>query len=511
MKRKIIKQFILFLLLLALIVPQSYAGVAYNVYYGQLHSHSKDSDGSGTPVQAYQYARDIAGLDFFSLADHCSYPYPDGITPSEYQNQQSVANSYNQDGVYVTFWGFEWTSDDTSWGGPPTLLGKGHITIINSPDHCNATDEATNDLNELVDWMSTRDVVAFFNHPGQYGTNFDNFNFNYSDKIVGMELWNRSTDYYGSGSWYHNALNEGFYIGATGGGDNHSADWGTLNEWRMAILAPELTRASLFEAMKARRFYSSRDKNLALSFTCNGAQMGSKTASGSLDVVIEASDGNSEVFSKIDLLKNGAVIQTWTPNITNPSVTTTVSGTEGDYFYVRVYQGGSAWAAISSPVFITSSDIDVDAGVDMITWSGQAVELDATVVVGEPPFTYAWSAEPDDGVVFSATDVEDPTVTITKAADNPSVVTLTLAVHDAANPPVEDTITIDVYDDACKAAIGAGLGTDNPGDFDGNCITDFEDFAVMATTWLDGSELQELAEMATTWLVDYTLTEPVPK
>jgi hypothetical protein len=36
---------------------------------------------------------------------------------------------------------------------------------------------------------------------------------------------------------------------------------------------------------------------------------------------------------------------------------------------------------------------------------------------------------------------------------------------------------------------------DNPGDFDGNCITDFNDLALMATTWL----------------VDYALTEPVAK
>ena len=348
------KKSIFFLLLLALVVSPAHA-VAYNVYYGMLHSHTNYSDGSGSPSQAYQYARDTAGLDFFSIADHCCYPYgpDDGLTVAEYQSVQSIANGYNQDGVYVTFWGFEWTSDDQSWGGPSTLLGKGHITVINSPDHCEADEEATNDLNELVDWLSTRDAVAFFNHPGQYNTNFDHFNFNYSDKIVGMELWNRSDDYYGSGYWYHSALDKGWYIGATGSQDNHNRGWGTTNEWRMAILAPEKTRASLLDAMKARRFYSSRDKNLVLSFTCDGAEMGSKIDGGLLDVVIEASDGDGEIFSKIELLKNGSLIETWTPNSTNPYLTKTVSGVEGDYFYVRVHQSGeSGWRAISSPIFI---------------------------------------------------------------------------------------------------------------------------------------------------------------
>ena len=140
----------------------------------------------------------------------------------------------------------------------------------------------------------------------------------------------------------------------------------------------------------------------------------------------------------------------------------------------------------------------VDAGSDMITWSGQVVQLAPTVVDNSDPpavLTYAWSAEPDDGVGFSDPAIEAPTVTITKATDNPSPVTLTLTVHDGVHPPVDDTMTMDVYDDACKAAIGKGTAVDNPADFDGNCITDFKDFAVMATTWLD----------------DYALTEPVAK
>jgi len=361
-------------------------GAVYHVYYGQLHSHTTDSDGGrpdyigGAPDDAYKYARDTAGLDFFSVADHCSYPYDpdnpsnpygnDGLTKEEYDNQKAVADSFNVPGKFVTFWGFEWTSDDTSWGGPSTLLGKGHITIINSPDHCEADEPPTNDLNGLVAWMEERDekgeekrdCIAFFNHPGQYGYDFDHFNFTHTDKIVGMELWNRDDDYYshgwyssyhGRGSWYDEALSKGWYIGATGSEDNHYKNWGTLTEWRMAVLAEEKTRSSIYAAMKARRFYSSRDKNLVLSFTCNGAQMGSRIKGGVLNVVIEASDGDGEIFSKIWLIKNGEKINNWTPRSRNPIISTKVKGRPGDYLYVIVEQSGEfKWQAISSPIFI---------------------------------------------------------------------------------------------------------------------------------------------------------------
>lgn len=357
------------------LIVDSLNGEVYQVYYGQLHSHTTLSDGDGTPEEAYAYARDEAGLDFFSVADHCSYPYgdppyepdddisPDGLTADEYDDLKDIADDYNEDGVFVTFWGFEWTSDDTSWGGPDTLLGKGHITVTNASVHCEADDEDTNDLDELVAWMSLHpECIAFFNHPGQYGTDFDYFLFDYSDQIVGMELWNRDDDYYshgwysnynGDGSWYDEALSKGWYIGATGSEDNHRGEWGNTTEWRLAVLAQEKTRESILDAMKARRFYSSRDKNLVLSFTCNGAQMGSKIAGGRLDVVIDAFDGDGEIFHKIWLIKNGKKIKNWTPKSFYPRVTATVNGSPGDYFYVIVEQSGEfKWQAISSPIFI---------------------------------------------------------------------------------------------------------------------------------------------------------------
>ena len=54
----------------------------------------------------------------------------------------------------------------------------------------------------------------------------------------------------------------------------------------------------------------------------------------------------------------------------------------------------------------------------------------------------AW-LEPTEGVEFSATDVEDPVVTITRNSRGSVVYTFTLAVHDKLHrTPVEDSVEV---------------------------------------------------------------------
>jgi hypothetical protein len=145
---------------------------------------------------------------------------------------------------------------------------------------------------------------------------------------------------------------------------------------------------------------------------------------------------------------------------------------------------------------IISHAPSVNAGDDMITWSGKSVPLNPNVVnndegVPQAALTYAWSADPAAGVVFSATNVEAPTVTITKATSNPSTVTLTLAVNNVGSgkPSVEDTMTIDVYDTACKAAISMEPAAGHPTDIGKDCITDLDDLAELGRIWLNDASL----------------------
>ncbi|MCL1786765.1 MAG: PHP domain-containing protein, partial [Defluviitaleaceae bacterium] len=279
----------------------------YRVYYGLLHAHSNMSDGKGSPVKAYQCAKD-AGLDFFALADHnnCFNGVWDVGWPAQAMGELvNAAQAAYEPGRFATLVGFEMTS----WQ-------MGHITVVYNPDgglntaqnyFFNPMDIGVDTLDKFYQWLDTQPAVGFFNHPGDYvwdtwypsetwGPEFNFFNpingFT-TDRMVGMELFNRNaafeTYFYSyrfgdfrdrlnpgdrvqlrANTFLDEANQQGWRIGAAGSDDHHGMGWGTMNDFRMAILAPELTRDALFYAMENRRFYSTLDSNLALSFTIGG-------------------------------------------------------------------------------------------------------------------------------------------------------------------------------------------------------------------------------------------------
>jgi hypothetical protein len=325
----------------------------YNVYYGSFHSHSAFSDGSGTPEQAFSYAKCVAGVDFFGLSDH-DFSQTDG----KWRYEKETADFYNSDGVFATFCGFEWTSNT-----------YGHVTVVNTEDFTTYSDPQTNTLQGLCSWLSTRNCFAIFNHPGSYfsNTEFENFLGPVCEKIMGMELWNKvypfSVFYYNDGynpndglkGFYDEALSDGWKIGAAGGFDDHNATWGTAADYRVAVLAKSLSRQDIFAAMKARRFYSTLDKNIAISFTMAGREMGSTITSGASDLEIRATDGDGEIFSEVVLFdKSHEMRRIWNTNGPSVAIIDTLITASGDYYYVKIKQDDGD-EAISSAIWVSDS------------------------------------------------------------------------------------------------------------------------------------------------------------
>ena len=412
----------------------------WNVYYGHLHNHTTVSDGSGSPDQAYSYARDVAGLDFFSTGDHA-----ESTSSSEYDLIKSTANAYNEDGVFAAFYAFEWSSST-----------HGHVLVVNSDDYCTSSSSATNTFSELLTWLSGRETIAFFNHPGRESNAFEHYDGTVSDKFVGMELWNKTsgfnTYYYNDGfhsndggmGHYDEALLRGWKVGASGAEDNHGTTWGTQVPWRKAILADNLTRTDLYAAMKARRFFSTLDKNIGLLIEMDSQPMGSTVLGGTNTIVIQANDADNEIFDRVELLKNGVVINTWYPNSSTPYITEVVNSSDGDYYYARVRQADGD-EAISSPIWISGGSSNTfpvaDAGndqsvTDSDTSGSELVTLDGSA-----------SYDPDGSIV--SYDWKEGSTTIATGA-NPTVDlavgvhTIDLTVTDNDGATATDTVVVTV-------------------------------------------------------------------
>jgi hypothetical protein len=320
----------------------------FNIYYGSLHNHCSISDGKGSALDAYSSAKTNAGFDFFALTDHGEL-----MSPGEWSTIKNTADDFNENGVFAALWGFEWSSP-----------AYGHVVVLGSNDYCMAIVGSVASFSRLVHWVESRECLAFFAHPGyadDNGTEFSHFNTFPSDKFFGMELWNGSDNfdrYYvnngyfkddGGLGYYDEAMQRGWKIGAAGNEDNHNANWGNLDS-RMAVLAGDLTRSSVWEALRSRRFYSTLDKNLEISFKIRGEEMGSTLPSGSYEGEIRLHDADNESFTKVELLRNGTLYETFSVHESAPVISFSVDAAPGDYYYIVVYQedGGQA---ITSPVF----------------------------------------------------------------------------------------------------------------------------------------------------------------
>jgi len=84
--------------------------------------------------------------------------------------------------------------------------------------------------------------------------------------------------------------------------------------------------------------------------------MGSILLPGAYSLHIQASDADGELFTEVRLLKNGAAINTWTPNSTNPDITTDLAFNNAEYYYIIVKQSDGN-EAISSPIWISDGNL----------------------------------------------------------------------------------------------------------------------------------------------------------
>lgn len=299
----------------------------YNLYFGDLHSHTGYSDGVGTPSEAYAAAK-AAGADFLAVTDHVHYPYGQiSLTPELWADSLLAAESATSRD-FVAMAGYElWLP----WAGEMNIYNTNQIFGEsgrgNPGGHGfnNGLHESTHTiLPSVYDWLSQTGAIGQWNHPtywyGPYDmgfnespmSNFYDFDYYTAARDQGVSVLENfeNPDYEMS---YLMALEAGWHVMPAANSDTHSADWISGTELRTVLLAEDLTPDALYGAMKASRGYATQDSNLRISYTLNGEVMGSvleaDTGIYKASVHIEDPDRTaSDAITLVEIVSDGGVV-----------------------------------------------------------------------------------------------------------------------------------------------------------------------------------------------------------
>jgi hypothetical protein len=369
---------------------------AWEAFEGPIHEHTAYSDGEPRtrPADAFAAVRE-RGSDFMALTEHsdtlllpivtnldCLDPavLPACVIADQVNRVDSLRKwdamaeqtDAATDDAFAGIRGFEWTNDR-----------HGHISVLFSHNNTNAKiDLGYLTMDAFWSWLARpategggSDGLAIFNHPGQReisdlvpggfldflpdiplpGSRWDDLRYvpAVDHQVVGIELFNGNGDYgdpdgtHPAGS-YGLALDRGWHVGAIGAEDTHDRSWGVPRKPKTVILAGELTRSSLREALEARRFYAIRRAGVRLGFTANGQPMGSRLAKPETGEAIAFAASTNVPGATIELVASGGEVVasgTETLEVSHPY--------DGErWFFVRVRDAEGASVAYSSPVWL---------------------------------------------------------------------------------------------------------------------------------------------------------------
>lgn len=334
--------------------------VEYNHYRGQLHAHTNISDGTGSLEDAYSYARDRGEADYFAVTDHSNWFDNDKTatltshSSEAWQKVKDAADKYNDEGNYVAMAGYEMT-----WSG--STGGWGHINTFNTEGFYSRSVSKIDLPTYYSEIAKVPESISQLNHPGTTFGDFADFGY-YSEEADAVthliEVGNgegpvRSAGYFPSYEYYTRALDKGWHVSPSNNQDNHKGNWITSNDARTIILSKDLTRESLYDAIRNNRVYSSEDKNLEMTYYVNGNVMGTvMDAPEALNISVTARDiDEGDTIKKVSIIANGGtVVASQEFNDTQISWDITLDPSYS-YYYVRIEQEDRD-IAVSSPVWI---------------------------------------------------------------------------------------------------------------------------------------------------------------
>ena len=245
-------------------------------FWGDPHGQSGEALGLGAVRDYYGYARDVAAIDFVSNQGNDF-----DIHDAGWNAICAATKEYHEPGRFIPFLGYEWSGNSCA-GGDHNVIFLGDDERIRRSSHLNVTDggDTSSDcypVTELYDVFSGRDDVLVIPH---VGGRYADLSFHDPELEPLIEIYSG----WGLFEWFLNdALARGHRVGFVAGSDDHKCRPGAAQPGTRVfgvlggltcVRAEELTRESVFAALKQRRCYATSGARILLDVSCGRRGMG---------------------------------------------------------------------------------------------------------------------------------------------------------------------------------------------------------------------------------------------
>jgi hypothetical protein len=299
--------------------PTSTRGGTLKKFWGDLHAQSDATVGTGTEVEYFTFARDVARLDF------CSHQGNDfQMTDADWRRLNDVVRAFHRDGSFVAFPGWEWSGNSTAGGdrnvwfleeGMP-MFRSSHWQVQSVPETQQSPAHNVGELFARVRKHVPLDKVLLGSHVGgRYADIKLHFDEELGPLVELVSCW-------GVFEWMlWDAFDCGYIVGVMCNSDGHKGRPGAegpgagqfgIANGLTCVLAEELTRSSVFRALKSRRCYGTTGARIDLDFAIDGQPMGSVFDAGA-DAHVMASVRGTAPIESLELYQGKQVIETVRP------------------------------------------------------------------------------------------------------------------------------------------------------------------------------------------------------
>ncbi|MCC6395332.1 MAG: DUF3604 domain-containing protein [Bryobacterales bacterium] len=295
----------------------------FKVFFGDLHNHNVIGYAQGSLRRSFEIARNH--LDFFAFTPHAHWGdiehYEQSIedkwingfavTRARWGEVVRMVKEFDAPGKFVPIPGYEWHSTHS---GDYNIVFPELDVELHTPD----------DLRELQSYVRRKRGVMIPHHPanrvGHRGADFSKRDPALSPVLEMYSEWGsaeydrgpypyiRHTE---GGRWTKNTMQyllaQGHRFGVVASTDDHLGYPGAYGEGLAAVLAPELSREAIFDALRNRRTYAVTGDRILLDVRLNGRVMGQELPDSHERVIEVAVEGWDQI-DRVEVLKNNRVI-----------------------------------------------------------------------------------------------------------------------------------------------------------------------------------------------------------